>query len=185
MEVFAIQQSDLLGQVLYDAATGEHIKEWYLPSVYDVGRGRCIDVDSTVRGYEVYSMLPNLYDCKGNVTHNQDTILLRIPEGYEPVAGEEYSVFTGSGKQSGSYVLKTDCEDFRVTWDDSRLLSEGIIKVSEVVSTGIKAIGASSGSVQVYSVSGELLRKDVPEEEALQGLPAGVYVVNGKKIRKQ
>lgn len=122
---------------------------------------------------------------QGNVTHNQDTILLRIPEGYEPVAGEEYSVFTGSGKQSGSYVLKTDCEDFRVTWDDSRLLSEGIIKVSEVVSTGIKAIGASSGSVQVYSVSGELLRKDVPEEEALQGLPAGVYVVNGKKIRKQ
>lgn len=67
MEVFAIQQSNLLGQVLYDAATGEHIKEWYLPSVYDVGRGRCIDVDPDHKGYEIFSLLPNLYDCKGNV----------------------------------------------------------------------------------------------------------------------
>ena len=73
MEVFAIQQSDLLGQVLYDAATGEHIKEWYLPSVYDVGRGRCIDVDSSVKGYEIYSLLPNLYDCKGNVLKEGET----------------------------------------------------------------------------------------------------------------
>ena len=67
MEVFAIQQSNLLGQVLYDARTGEHIKEWYLPSVYDVGRGRCIDVDPEHKGYEIFSLLPNLYDCKGNV----------------------------------------------------------------------------------------------------------------------
>ena len=67
MEVFAIQQSELLGQVLYDAATGEHIKEWYLPSVYDVARGRCMDVDGGVKGCEVFSLLPNLYDCKGNV----------------------------------------------------------------------------------------------------------------------
>ena len=67
MEVFAIQQSELMGQVLYDAATGEHIKEWYLPSVFDVGRGRCMDVDGGHKGYEIFSLLPNLYDCKGNV----------------------------------------------------------------------------------------------------------------------
>ncbi|MBR6867100.1 MAG: cellulosome protein, partial [Prevotella sp.] len=34
LEVYAIQQSALLGQLLYDARTAEHIKEWYLPSVY-------------------------------------------------------------------------------------------------------------------------------------------------------
>lgn len=67
MEVYAIQQSNLLGQVIYDAATGEHIKEWYLPNVYDVGRGRCMDVDPDHKGYEIFSLLPNLYDCKGNV----------------------------------------------------------------------------------------------------------------------
>lgn len=73
MEVFAIQQSSLLGQVLYDARTGEHIKEWYLPSVYDVGRGRCIDVDPDHKGYEIFSLLPNLYDCKGEVIKEGDT----------------------------------------------------------------------------------------------------------------
>lgn len=73
MEMFAIQQANLLGQVLYDAATGEHIKEWYLSSVYDVGRGRCIDVDPDHKGYEIYSLLPNLYDCKGNVIKEGST----------------------------------------------------------------------------------------------------------------
>ena len=55
LEVYAIQQSNLLGQVIYDAATGEHLKEWYLPNVYDVGRGECMDVDPDHLGYEVYS----------------------------------------------------------------------------------------------------------------------------------
>lgn len=67
IEVFAIQQSNLLGQIIYDAATGEPIKEWYLSTIGDVGRGRCIDVDGSVKGYEVFSTMDNLYDCKGNV----------------------------------------------------------------------------------------------------------------------
>jgi autotransporter-associated beta strand protein len=73
METFCIQQSNLLGQVLYDAATGEHIKEWYLPSVYDVGRGRCMDVAPDHKGYEIFSLLGNLYDCKGNVIKEGET----------------------------------------------------------------------------------------------------------------
>ncbi len=67
METYAIQQSALLGQLTYDAATGKHLHEWYLPSVYDVGRGECMDVDSTHRGYEVYSLVGTLCDIHGNV----------------------------------------------------------------------------------------------------------------------
>ena len=73
MEVFAIQQSDLMGQLIYDAATGKHLKEWYLPSVTDVGRGECMDVDPDHLGYEVYSTMANLYDCKGEVIKEGDT----------------------------------------------------------------------------------------------------------------
>ena len=72
-----------------------------------------------------------------------------------------------------------------MTWDDSRLLSDGILKVSEVVPTGIHSVTVSPRKVQVYSVGGEMLRSNVTEEKALEALPAGVYVVNGKKIRKQ
>ncbi|MBO4906758.1 MAG: cellulosome protein [Bacteroidaceae bacterium] len=69
MEVFAIQQSALLGQLIYDPATGERIKEWYLPSVFDVGRGSCMDIDPNHRGYEIYSFTDDyIYDCKGDGT---------------------------------------------------------------------------------------------------------------------
>ena len=70
LEVYAIQQSVLLGQLLYDARTAERIKEWYLPSVYDVGRGACMDVDASRKGYELYSFTDDfIYDCKGEKTN--------------------------------------------------------------------------------------------------------------------
>ncbi|MBP5425007.1 MAG: cellulosome protein [Prevotella sp.] len=69
LEGFAIQQSALLGQCLYDACTGERIKEWYLPSVYDVGRGACLDFDPSHKGYEILSYADEfVYDCKGEKT---------------------------------------------------------------------------------------------------------------------
>ena len=69
LEGFAIQQSALLGQCLYDTKTAERIKEWYLPSVYDVGRGACLDIDATHKGYEILSYADEfVYDCKGEKT---------------------------------------------------------------------------------------------------------------------
>ena len=69
LEVYAIQQSALLGQLIYDACTAEHIKEWYLPSVYDVGRGTCLDIDASHKGYEILSYADEfVYDCKGEKT---------------------------------------------------------------------------------------------------------------------
>ncbi len=69
MEAYAIQQSALLGQLLYDPATGERIKEWYLPSVFDVGRGACMDIDPNHKGYEIYSFTDDyIYDSKGDPT---------------------------------------------------------------------------------------------------------------------
>ena len=69
MEQFAIQQSALLGQLLYDPANGNRIREWYLPSVYDVGRGACMDIDPAHKGYEIYSFTDDyIYNCKGEPT---------------------------------------------------------------------------------------------------------------------
>lgn len=69
LETFAIQQNagDMLGQILYDAATGEAIKKWYLAGVGDVGRGECMDVDPDHKGYEMWSTMGNLYDAKGEL----------------------------------------------------------------------------------------------------------------------
>ena len=71
LEGYSIQQSALLGQCLYGLATGERLKEWYLPSVYDVGRGACMDIDPAHKGYEIYSFADDyIYNCKGDKTSN-------------------------------------------------------------------------------------------------------------------
>ena len=40
----------------------------------------------------------------------------------------------------------------------------------------------ASAIVSVYTLSGQLLRRSVPRQQATRGLPAGVYVIDGKKV---
>lgn len=107
MEAFAIQQSALLGQLTWDAATGEHLKEWYLPSVFDVGRGQCCDVDSTKAGLEIYSFVSDyIYDCHGKKTD------MKRPYPNEPIwwdgdlLRESLVQIGGSGRASNMVVAK-------------------------------------------------------------------------------
>lgn len=69
LETFAIQQyaGDMLGQILYDAATGEPIKKWYLSEVGDVGRGECMDIDPSSKGLEMWSTMGGVYNAKGDL----------------------------------------------------------------------------------------------------------------------
>ncbi len=109
MEVFGIQQSSLMGQVLYDARTGEHIKEWYLPSVYDVGRGRCIDVDASRKGYEIFSLLEGLYDCKGNLIQGGSTTYPHEASWWDgDLQREMIGSPGGSGYGSNAMIVKYD-----------------------------------------------------------------------------
>lgn len=100
LETFAIQQnaSSMLGQILYDAGTGTAIKKMYLSGVGDVGRGECMDVDSTRMGYEFWSTMPNIYDAKGSILYEGST-----PWPYEGIwwdgdlAREELASADGNG----------------------------------------------------------------------------------------
>ena len=70
LETFAVQQyaPDMLGQVLYDARTGEFIKKWYLSAVGDIGRGECMDIDKNHLGWEMWSTMDGkVYDAQGNL----------------------------------------------------------------------------------------------------------------------
>ena len=75
LETFAIQQNagDMLGQVLYDARTGEFIKKWYLSAVGDVGRGECIDIDKDHLGWEMWSTMGKVYDAQGKLITGYDS----------------------------------------------------------------------------------------------------------------
>ena len=121
------------------------------------------------------------YRINGNITHSGDTILVSVPGEVTLKAGDELQIFTGTGSQTGSYILKTASPDRTIEWDDSALLTSGVLRVREVT-TGIGHILAEQGEVNVYSTGGQLLRSGVAADRALDGLPAGVYVVNGKKV---
>lgn len=52
------------------------------------------------------------------------------------------------------------------------------------VSTAVSAVSPAETRVDVYSLSGICLRKQVERSSALRDLPAGIYVVNGRKVVK-
>ncbi|MDR0811113.1 MAG: autotransporter-associated beta strand repeat-containing protein [Paludibacter sp.] len=68
LEQFFIQQTNIMGMGLHDAATGELIKGLYMGAVGDVGRGACAAFDPTRRGLQFFSTMNSyaMYDSKGN-----------------------------------------------------------------------------------------------------------------------
>ncbi len=61
------------------------------------------------------------------------------------------------------------------------------VYVDDALATGIHGVDADNetSKVDVYTVDGKLLRSRVEKQRALQGLPSGVYVVNGKTVVKK
>ncbi len=60
-----------------------------------------------------------------------------------------------------------------------------VVEPSGISETVASAAGESARKVDVYSMAGTLLRRGVPASEALSTLPAGMYIVGGKKIVKR
>lgn len=69
-------------------------------------------------------------------------------------------------------------------WDEATGYNN-LCKVSIIENSGIDDIRDNSGSlVNVYNPQGVLIRKKVDKYTALDGLPHGVYIIDGKKILK-
>lgn len=51
--------------------------------------------------------------------------------------------------------------------------------------TGVDMPGLGSAEVNVYNVEGKLIRKGVKQNRALDGLDAGVYIINNQKFIKE
>lgn len=47
---------------------------------------------------------------------------------------------------------------------------------------GVESVTATDGPVNVYNMQGMMIRSNVPANEATCGLPAGIYIINGKKV---
>jgi len=56
------------------------------------------------------------------------------------------------------------------------------VVVNSAVVTGIDNIGINEALVNVYNMQGSLMRSNVKLSSATQGLPAGVYLIGGRKV---
>jgi autotransporter-associated beta strand protein len=71
LETYIIQQDNPSGlaTALYESATGKFIKTWYAGGIVDVGRGLAAPLDPGVKGYQLDSTQPGIFDCKGNLLY--------------------------------------------------------------------------------------------------------------------
>ncbi|MCX6335202.1 MAG: autotransporter-associated beta strand repeat-containing protein [Bacteroidia bacterium] len=74
MEFFLVQQSNSmqLGSALWDAATGEIIKEYFTTSVTDPGRAGAASLLPGLKGAQYYGGTPGVMDYKGNYINKQN-----------------------------------------------------------------------------------------------------------------
>ena len=80
LENYVIQQNNpsFLATAYYDAGTGQVLKKWYATDVVDVGRGIALDINSTHKGYEMYSTQPGIYNARAQQIYSNN---VWAPEG--------------------------------------------------------------------------------------------------------
>ena len=125
------------------------------------------------------------FDVTGRFAHSNDTLLVKVSAERKLSVGTEIRIFTGTGKLAGNCTLKTECSGRTVEWDDSRLMTDGVLRVAAVTAIdGAHIDGNVSGNdlVDVIDTGGKTLRHNVRRSEATSGMKPGVYVVGGMKV---
>lgn len=133
-------------------------------------------VDSIAEGLELveFSSQP---ECKYEIFNNK--LYIRTPTIYDGKnLSIKYRCVVKSASESGifgSFAVMTS--------NMSDAVSE-IVNVN-VLQTNVNELKAENNElVDVYNANGVLLKKQISRQNALNGLPYGVYVVNGEKMVK-
>jgi hypothetical protein len=105
--------------------------------------------------------------CRDNEEYAEITVLRRTPAE----VGE--NIFGLLDEDSKIYVPVGRADTYKSAWAEYKdyIVGEGI-------PTAIDAVRAERATGDVYNVRGQLVRRNATTD----GLPAGVYIVNGKKI---
>lgn len=95
--------------------------------------------------------------------------------------------FAAPVKEDGTYRLKVARASFCDETFDMEMGTAGRandeLVYTYIVSTGlgIDAVGESAASATVYSVDGRIVMKNANASD-IKALPAGIYIVDGKKV---
>jgi len=108
------------------------------------------------------------------------TIKVVLNSNYTPAVGDELTLWTVSGTFSGTPTFDLPELPAGMEWDTSKLTeATGILSIKQA--TGIHNITADSDPLNVYNLSGRLVKR-LASANDIKALPAGIYVQGGKKI---
>lgn len=85
---------------------------------------------------------------------------------FQPATADTLPAFRAAVKGDGSH------ETYRLSFD------------GKIVGISAPALTPEAATADVYTVDGKLVRRAADATRALEGLPAGIYIVNGKKVVK-
>lgn len=130
------------------------------------------DIELTAgEGYQTFEVSQNITITPGTLPGAEDSWL-------GPLLGEVPIKMTGKVNDERLY-----CE---IDIDMMATLQQ-IIKVTfgSDIAASVSGVSVATGKVDVYSVSGILVRKQVDAASALNGLQRGIYIVGGRKVIKK
>lgn len=143
--------------------------------------GNCTLASGAVLYVKRRSIRNDSWSVDGKVTLSSPTINIEVVSG-EFSAGDSLIIFKGDGTISlvGNVTFVPEVPGDGLQWNTDSLTTQGVIRV--VAATGIRPILSENSPVNVYSITGRLLRANVPVGTATQGLEKGIYIVNGEKV---
>lgn len=132
---------------------------------------------------------------KSQRTSDMNIQFAKVEEGKWRILASTSGNATWSGNEGTLFTIIVKADD---TWsgndaislnsiiavepcEDIHMIDDINVEVSNT--TGVKDINIdNNGPVDVYNMNGQLLRKQVDRNNATTGLPAGFYIVGGKKV---
>ena len=117
------------------------------------------------------------FKVSGNITHNNDTLLIIVPATRTLVVGEELEIFPpGFSSASGSVVVKCESEEVDYTFDTSTLNTDGKVRVEKIETTGVTSPIGEAATTRAFDLQGRQVT--TPQR-------GGIYVIDGKKVLRK
>lgn len=101
-----------------------------------------------------------------------------LPNSMTDYRQESFAVTLPAGKQT---LRIMDCNEYR----PSGIVISGITLANEAAIEGVEADTAAADHVEVYSLQGIMVRSNADSASPLEDLPAGIYIVDGRKMLKK
>ena len=149
------------------ATAGDTLQVDSVQFIYN-SRLASVSIDGTsVTGFD-----KDIYNYYLNTTYDTEKSLVQaVADGRNATVEQSYN------KADNSLTLTVKGGDYLLNPSN---VHKYVITFSKTV--GIENVTATSENVTVYDLEGRLVRGSVKAQEALKGLPAGIYIVNGKKV---